>query len=297
MKSYLEFLSEFKPVLFINFAYTVKDVKNNEYNYESEILKILPDAVFSDTNKIYYFNKNVYANNLSLDNYSLVFFGPVHDNYEIFLMVESYCKDKNIPFLSYGAPDYKDNKIYQTQLLEKAGIQIPLTTSGIAKNINVNVIKENYTFPIVLKIANGSQGKGVELIDGIEVLKVRLKELKEQPILIQQFIENNGDYRVFYIGSQHLFNVKRKSTKDSEFRHNISLGAKFERFVLDWEPLLISKKAHECLGFYFSGVDLMQDKKTKQWYILEVNSAPQFAMTKIPDIIKIIVEHINKIKH
>jgi D-alanine-D-alanine ligase-like ATP-grasp enzyme len=30
------------------------------------------------------------------------------------------------------------------------------------------------------------------------------------------------------------------------------------------------------MGFHASGVDLLQDEPTGKWYVLEVNSAPQF---------------------
>ena len=50
------------------------------------------------------------------------------------------------------------------------------------------------------------------------------------------------------------------------------------------------------MNFYVSGVDLIQNKETGEWYVLEVNSAPQFSgfgPKKVSeDVVKILIKSI-----
>ena len=41
----------------------------------------------------------------------------------------------------------------------------------------------------------------------------------------------------------------------------------------------IAKKAIKTMGFDVAGLDLIKDRNSDNWYILEINSAPQFAAT------------------
>ena len=298
MKSYLEFFNQERPILFINFDYDVKFANGKQTNLKDEINKICNNCVFIAKNKIHYYNGDVLIDNKPLTDFSLVFFGPVGDAYENYGLVSNYCKKKMIPLFSYGVPKYLNNKLLQTQVLEENNIQIPKTYTGKCENININFIEKEFGFPLVFKVAHGSQGRGVELANNKEELKSILLKYRDELALIQEFIPNNGDYRVYYIGDHFLFSVKRQSTDKSEFRSNISLGGKFNKVSLPWLPLNIANKAHRSMGFWMSGVDIIQDKKTKEWYVLEVNSAPQFNMTNKSTIstLKFIVDKINKIK-
>jgi ribosomal protein S6--L-glutamate ligase len=74
-----------------------------------------------------------------------------------------------------------------------------------------------------------------------------------------------------------MYSIKRKSKDDKkEFRNNYSLGGTAERLEIPVKAMNIAKKASKAMGFDVSGVDLIKEKGTDNWYVLEVNSAPQF---------------------
>lgn len=295
MKTYLEFLQEFKPVCFINFDYEIEGSTGFKVNFGEKMREEFPNAQFIKNTEINFYKNKILANNKPLENYSLIFFGPVGDQYENYILVENYCKEHNIPFLPYGCPPHKNNKFLQSQLFSKNNLPIPQTLTGIAKDMDLNFIENEFEFPLVLKIAHSSQGKGVELVDGPNMLKLRLKELGKEPVIIQNKIPNIGDYRIYFLGNDFIFSVKRTPAK-GEFRSNISLGGSWKKCTLDVEPLNIARKAHRTMGFYASGVDLMQCKKSKKWYILEVNAAPQFTMSKktTKNVLNLIIKDIKK---
>ena len=139
---------------------------------------------------------------------------------------------------------------------------------------------------MVSKITDGSQGKGVELQKTKMDLEKYLKKNKEETIIFQKFIENEGDYRLFFIGQDLLYTIKRKSKDDKkEFRNNYSLGGTVERIDLPKNATEIAKKASKVMGFDVSGVDLIKDKNSDNWYILEVNAAPQFGTKNGKEIV------------
>lgn len=297
MKTYLEFLQEYKPVCFINFDYDLGKDQGFTMNIGEIMRSEFPNAEFYKNTEIALYNDKVLAGQKPLEEFSLIFFGPVGEQYKNFTLVENYCKEKMIPFLPYGSPSYKNNKFLQPQLFNKNRLPYPQTLTGIAKAIDLDFIENKFELPIVLKQAHSSQGKGVELIDNKTELQKRLEELNEESVIIQNKIPNSGDYRIYFLGEDFIFAVKR-TPKKGEFRSNISLGGSWKRCTLPVEPLNIARKAHRAMNFYASGVDLMQCKKCKKWYILEVNSAPQFSMSKntTKNVLKLIANDIKKLR-
>jgi glutathione synthase/RimK-type ligase-like ATP-grasp enzyme len=74
-----------------------------------------------------------------------------------------------------------------------------------------------------------------------------------------------------------MYCIKRKSKDDKkEFRNNQSLGGSAERSEIPKKAMDLAKKASKSMGFDISGVDLIKEKGTDNWYVLEENSAPQF---------------------
>ena len=293
--------SENKPVLFLNWSYDVEDIEGKTHNIGKLFKKHFAASEFSNLENIHFFDGGVYNNSTKLDDYSFVFIGTVGDSYENLILVEDYCKINGIPTITYGANTYKNNKYKQLQELFKAGLKTPKTyTFNSGKTCEIEFVESNFTYPLVLKPAHGSKGRGVQIIKNRSELEKTLNSLKEEILIIQEFLPNDCDYRVFFIGDKHIFTVKRTRTDKKEFRNNVSLGAKPEFVDLNFNQILTAKKAHQCMNFYVSGVDLIQNKETGEWYVLEVNSAPQFSgfgPKKVSeDVVKIFVDIINRLK-
>jgi glutathione synthase/RimK-type ligase-like ATP-grasp enzyme len=295
-----------KPVLFLNWSYDIEDAEGNSYNIGKLIEKQVGSAEFSELDNIHFFDGCILNNTTKLENYSLVFIGLVTsygadtDAYENFTLVQNYCKEKNIPVLCYGQPRYINNKYKQLQVLASNGLKIPKTYTCSGTSCDIDFVAENYKFPLVLKPAHGSQGRGVEIIKSKTELKKVAKDSKEEILLIQEFIPNDCDYRVFFIGDKHVFTVKRSRQDKKEFRNNVSLGAEPEFVELMPEQSLLARNAHQSMGLYVSGVDLVQNKETGEWFVLEINQAPQFSIfgskKKIDSIINIFANNINNLR-
>ena len=264
-----------KEVLFISFTDRYEGVSYYDY------LKKKINCTFCMWEDLIFRKDRILLGNKDIKDFSFIFIGIVSDNSNYFVSLERYMKDHKIPYLNYGSSPERSNKIYQNSTMELEGIpQIPTVISKCS-SIDSKFLIEKFGLPIVTKITDGSKGEGVEIKKTKIDLEKYLNKNKDKTIIFQKFIENDGDYRLFFLKNDFIYCIKRK-TKDEkkEFRNNYSLGGTVERINdLPKKAMEISKKAVKTMGFDVSGLDLIKDRNSDNWYILEVNSSPQFAAT------------------
>ena len=145
---------------------------------------------------------------------------------------------------------------------------------------SVRSVIDNFEFPLIVKISEGRQGRGVFKVDSPEEVEKVIEENKQKSpsFVIREFIPNDGDIRVFTVGYKAIGAMKRVPTKKDEFRSNISLGGRGEKFDLEKYPEIrnIAEKLSEVIATEIAGVDIMVNKNTGKPYILEINPGPQF---------------------
>lgn len=183
-----------------------------------------------------------------------------------------------------------ENKWTTAKILENSGIQTPRTALINGEDsIDRAVKKIGGQFPLILKMLSGSHGIGVSIIDSEASLKSVLQTLwKVGPdieTLIQEKIDSDYDLRIHVLTRK--FNSPRPSEEDSvvlgfmrrnkidkDFRTNVSLGGKAEKVKITPDQEKMAIDSARAVGCNWAGVDIIVDKKTKQNYVLEVNSSP-----------------------
>lgn len=264
-----------KKVLFVSFPKSEKkSLSRVDYH---EYLRSKLDCTFSSWEDLVFRENEILIGTKNVRDFDFVFMGVVGDNGNYFVSLEKYCKDNKIPIFKYGCSKERNNKVYQNSVMSLNGIpQIPTIISKCSLLKSEDLIKD-LNLPMITKITNGSQGKGIEIQKTKMDLEKYLKKNKDETIIFQKFIENDGDYRILIINQDFMYSVKRKSkNQKKEFRNNASLGGNSERSEIPKKAIEIAKKASKTMGFDISGVDLIKEKGTDNWYVLEVNSAPQF---------------------
>lgn len=133
-------------------------------------------------------------------------------------------------------------------------------------------------FPVILKTVTGTQGKGVFIAESkkslLSVLQTIWSLSEDTEIIIQEFIESDGDYRVHVLNDKIIASMKRIPGKE-EFRANYHLGGSVKGLSdLDDQIKDLAIKAAKAVGAVWSGVDIIIDKNTGKSYVLEVNSSP-----------------------
>ena len=135
--------------------------------------------------------------------------------------------------------------------------------------------KEHMTFPFVAKDARGTRGSTNFLIESSDQLAKVLTEHTEKTFVLQQYIPNKGDYRLFVTGSKVALAIYRES-RDG-YLNNTSQGAKARLVsVAEIKPEMIEDaiQASKFFGRDIAGVDMVIDSDNKH-YCFEVNRAPQ----------------------
>jgi ribosomal protein S6--L-glutamate ligase len=190
------------------------------------------------------------------------------------------------------------DKLRCLQILSRSGIGLPTTSYAHSTKMTEKLIKMVGGAPCVIKLIEGTQGKGVILaethkaaesvIDGFRQMKAHF--------LVQEFIrESNGcDIRAFVIGDRVVASMMRKA-KEGEFRSNLHRGGTAIPVDISEEEASMAVNAAKALGLNVAGVDLL--RSTRGPLVLEVNSSPGLQGIETStglDIASMIIEYIEE---
>lgn len=186
-------------------------------------------------------------------------------------------------FNNSSAIEVCDDKMLTNIALAKAGLPVPdcvyaplcYYKDRLPDKSFLDKVAKNLGFPLVAKTNYGSLGAGVTLISSQEQLYGYEKEHMTTAHFYQKFIGRGGeDIRVIVIGEKFLCAMKRSN--DSDFRSNIELGGRGERFEADDALKKLCEKVSRVLDLDYCGIDVLFDGDGKP-YICEVNSNAFFA--------------------
>ena len=221
-----------------------------------------------------------------LDSYDFVVLGLMAKKSESANLILDYLKQNDVPYFSYGTPSDKGNKLADMYNLLSNGLPYIPSFVTASPTIAAKYIQDNWDnqYPVIIKELNSSQGDGVYKVENKNELGGYFKKKDElhpgnteQMRMLQRFIPNEGDYRVLLFNFNPIAIARRWSKdKEKEFRNNLSKGGSGEVAELPQPVTQIAIDAAKALGKYMAGVDLIQDSKTGKWYIMEVNSSPQY---------------------
>lgn len=167
------------------------------------------------------------------------------------------------------------DKLYSLQLLLHSGIDIP--TTGFANSpLDTNdLIKMVGGPPLIVKLLEGTQGKGVVLAETKKAAESVINAFKSlnANILVQEFIKeaNGKDIRCFVIDGKVVASIQREAMP-GEFRANIHLGGTASIIKATSEEKRIAIKAAKAMDLKVAGVDIIRSSKGP--LLLEVNSSP-----------------------
>ncbi|MGL2986873.1 30S ribosomal protein S6--L-glutamate ligase [Flavobacterium sp. RSSA_27] len=167
------------------------------------------------------------------------------------------------------------DKLFSLQLLLNNGVDIP--TTGFANSpLDTNdLIKMVGGPPLIVKLLEGTQGKGVVLAETKKAAESVINAFKSlnANILVQEFIKeaNGKDIRCFVIDGKVVAAIQREAMP-GEFRANIHLGGTASIIKVTSEEKKIAIKAAKAMDLKVAGVDIIRSAKGP--LLLEVNSSP-----------------------
>lgn len=176
---------------------------------------------------------------------------------------------------SASAISQSRDKLYSMQLLINNGLNIP--TTGFANSpLDTNdLIKMVGGAPLIVKLLEGTQGKGVVLTETRKAAESVINAFKSlgANILVQEFIKEAGakDIRCFVIDGKVVAAIQRTAAP-GEFRANIHQGGTAQIVKITPEERKIAIKAAKTMNLKVAGVDIIRSNKGP--LLLEINSSP-----------------------
>lgn len=188
-----------------------------------------------------------------------------------------------------------DNKYLTYLKLIEKDLSTPKTVLISSESRVLEAVKElGNNYPIVMKILDGTQGRGVSIVESEKSLMSVYQTLKAVSpnieVILQEMIESEYDLRIHVIKKHEkviedpkkyrdhyeIIAVMKRNKIKGDFRTNYSLGGTIDFLdVSDLEQSIVNlaiDSAHE-LGCYWTGVDIIIDSKNKG-YVLELNTSP-----------------------
>ena len=167
------------------------------------------------------------------------------------------------------------NKLRCHQLLSRKGVDMPIT--GFAHHIHdIDALLDSVGgTPVILKLLEGSQGKGVVLAEtrkSAESIIAAFRKL-DANFLVQEYIEEAGgsDIRALVVGKSVVAAIMRTAA-EGEFRANLHQGGNARVIKHTKEEKALALHATRAVGLKIAGVDLIRSSRGP--LVLEVNSSP-----------------------
>jgi len=236
---------------------------------------------------------SIFFGGKNLVDFDLWYFRAVGSELEWAELLKLYAKKNEIPvvdeYLLNEGPLQRFKSVMGVRL-NSAAVPYP-KTSMVESFADLNEELKKWPLPVIVKLSQGGRhGMGtffIKTISDLEELHKKLEERKnlakeenKKPLayrgfLIQEYIPNDGDFRVITVGYQCIGGFKRQP-KDESLVMNKSLGKSEKLDKIPEDVIEIAEKAAKVLQVEVAGIDLAKDSRTGKIYIIEVNEAPQF---------------------
>lgn len=171
-------------------------------------------------------------------------------------------------------------KLYQLLMLAQDGLPVPVTLYLPRQVLDVSFaeVAGRLGTPFVLKAMNAGGGRLNFLIE----TEVDFLRCVQDPahggvgFLAQQFVPNNGTFRILVFGRDAPVIMHRCGT-DGTHLTNTERGGHatlFDPDTFETDVIEMAARATEVMRCEVAGVNVVQDRCTRQWYVLEVSSSP-----------------------
>jgi ribosomal protein S6--L-glutamate ligase len=167
------------------------------------------------------------------------------------------------------------DKLHALQRLLAKGLEIP--TSGFANSPveTGDLIDMVGGAPLVVKLLEGAQGRGVVLAETRKAAESVINAFKSlnANLLVQEFIKEaeGKDLRCFVIDGKVVASMER-SAAQGEFRANLHQGGSARVIKITADERGLAVRAAKAMGLRVAGVDIIRSRRGP--LLLEVNSSP-----------------------
>lgn len=169
------------------------------------------------------------------------------------------------------------DKLHAHQLLARHKIGMPRTAFAASPKDTGNLIGLVGTAPLIVKLLESTQGKGVVLAETKKAAQSVIDAFRglKANFLVQDFVKEAAgeDIRCLVIDGKVVAAMKRSAAGD-DFRSNLHQGGSATAVKITREERETALRAAKVFGLGMAGVDLLRGADGPK--VLEVNSSPGF---------------------
>lgn len=164
--------------------------------------------------------------------------------------------------------------------LQKKGVKIPKTFFAASTKQAIKVLENEVSFPVIMKVQEGTHGKGVLVADSLKSGRTILDILEQfkKPYIIQDFVptKDTTDIRAIVVGKKVVAAYKRQAAQ-GEIRANVhSGGTRLPHELTEAEKQLALESA-QAIGAGICGVDILNAEEPS---VIEINLSPSIRPIK-----------------
>lgn len=165
------------------------------------------------------------------------------------------------------------DKIYTSQILAAQGIPVATTLYCNKNSIDYDFVESMFSYPVVVKIVDGTQGKGVHLAEDRAAIEAVFESENVNDVIIQEYISASfgRDIRVATFRGKVVRAVLRESA-GIDFRSNVSLGGHATIIEPNEKIISLAQKIYDVTKIDLCGVDLLLNGD--DYIVCELNSMP-----------------------
>jgi len=186
-----------------------------------------------------------------------------------FEMMGTFCLNESV------AISRSRDKLRSLQLLSRKGIGLPVTGFAHSPGDTSDLLNLVGGAPIVLKLLEGTQGKGVVLAETRKAAESVVEAFRgiNANFLVQEFIKEarGADIRCLVVGDRVVASMMRQA-QEGEFRSNLHRGGSAVPIKITPEERSTAVRAARIMGLNVAGVDILRSNHGP--VIMEVNSSP-----------------------
>lgn len=219
-----------------------------------------------------------------LSEFDLIYFRAVGSELEWSKVISKYADIKGIPVVDeYLKTDgaLRRYKSVGGMFMCLADVDYPETVYA-DRFEDMNAVVSEMHLPVIVKMSSGGRHgmstfwvRTQEDLEEIKKLAVDSEGKQKRGYLVQEYIQNDGDYRVFCVGYKVLGGFKR-AAKQEKLVMNKSVGKSTSLSELPADVVEEAEMAARATGVEVAGIDLVKDLKTGRVVVIEVNEAPQY---------------------
>jgi glutathione synthase/RimK-type ligase-like ATP-grasp enzyme len=237
---------------------------------------------------------NAHDHDTDLAAYDYVYFKSHGANAELAAAAAQYLHFKSRPFADHELGNHASySKLTEYMKLNCFGLPVPPSICALPAELRSRLpeIVDKFGYPFVMKEASSDRGQNNYLITKEQDFYQALDSLTGSPLfIVQKYIPNDGFMRIYVVAGDIGLAIWRDAVGHSNPMkqhlnkpHGSDNAKRVAVSEVPDEVRSLALLGSKCLGRQVAGVDLLQDKITRKWYILEVNNAPQLRSGSFPD--------------